>query len=159
VLVDVLEDDPQWADWSIQQLQFQSKIHRLVINPIVYSELSLTFSTSPRQASNEHTVAALNPVAQCQTHHRTAIETTPGAGVGIFNVRLREFQVGSFGQTDLALVTAPMHLTVHSQGQVILKAHAYQISLVSCSCKPVAMPVSLRLCSCSNGQFSILIKY
>ena len=45
VLVDVLEDDPQWADWSIQQLRFQSKIHRLLINPIVYSELSLTFST------------------------------------------------------------------------------------------------------------------
>ena len=45
VLVDVLEDDPQWADWSIQQLRFQSKIHRLVINPIVDSELSLTFST------------------------------------------------------------------------------------------------------------------
>ena len=45
VLVDVLEDDPQWADWSIRQLRFQSKIHRLVINPIVYSELSLTFST------------------------------------------------------------------------------------------------------------------
>ncbi len=45
VLVDVLEDDPQWADWSIQQLRFQSKIHRLAINPIVYSELSLTFST------------------------------------------------------------------------------------------------------------------
>lgn len=45
VLVDVLEDDPQWADWSIQQLRFQSKIHRLVINPIVYSELSMTFST------------------------------------------------------------------------------------------------------------------
>lgn len=45
VLVDVLEDDPQWADWSIQQLRFQSKIYRLVINPIVYSELSLTFST------------------------------------------------------------------------------------------------------------------
>ena len=45
VLVDVLEDDPQWADWSIRQLRFQSKIHRLAINPIVYSELSLTFST------------------------------------------------------------------------------------------------------------------
>ena len=45
VLVDVLEDDPQWADWSIQQLRFQSKIHHLLINPIVYSELSLTFSS------------------------------------------------------------------------------------------------------------------
>jgi predicted nucleic acid-binding protein len=45
VLVDVLENDPDWADWSIAQLQAQSKIHPLVINPIIYSELSLTFST------------------------------------------------------------------------------------------------------------------
>ncbi|HOA94922.1 MAG TPA: type II toxin-antitoxin system VapC family toxin [Quisquiliibacterium sp.] len=45
VLVDVLEDDPDWADWSIAQLQAQSRAHRLVINPIIYAELSLTFST------------------------------------------------------------------------------------------------------------------
>lgn len=45
VLVDVLENDPNWADWSISQLRAQSKIHRLAINPIIYSELSLTFST------------------------------------------------------------------------------------------------------------------
>lgn len=45
VLVDVLEDDPEWADWSIGQLRAQSKVHRLAINPIIYAELSLTFST------------------------------------------------------------------------------------------------------------------
>ena len=45
ILIDVLEDDPQWADWSIKQLQAQSMIHKLVINPIIYSELSLTFSS------------------------------------------------------------------------------------------------------------------
>lgn len=45
VLVDVLEDDPQWADWSIAQLRAQAQIHRLVINPVIYAELSLTFST------------------------------------------------------------------------------------------------------------------
>jgi predicted nucleic acid-binding protein len=45
VLVDVLEDDPEWADWSIGQLRAQSKIRRLAINPIIYAELSLTFST------------------------------------------------------------------------------------------------------------------
>ena len=45
VLVDVLEDDPEWADWSTHQLRAQSKIHRLAINPIIYAELSLTFST------------------------------------------------------------------------------------------------------------------
>ena len=45
VLVDVLENDPEWADWSIAQLRAQSKIRRLAINPIIYSEMSLTFST------------------------------------------------------------------------------------------------------------------
>ena len=45
VLVDVLEDDPEWSDWSINQLRSQAKIHRLAINPVIYSELSLTFSS------------------------------------------------------------------------------------------------------------------
>lgn len=44
VLVDVFEDDPAWADWSTDQLRNQSKIHQLTINPIIYAELSLTFS-------------------------------------------------------------------------------------------------------------------
>jgi predicted nucleic acid-binding protein len=43
VLIDVLENDPQWADWSIAQLRAQSKIHELGINAIVYAELSLAF--------------------------------------------------------------------------------------------------------------------
>ena len=45
VLVDVLENDPEWADWSISQLRAQSKVHRLAINPVIYAEMSLTFST------------------------------------------------------------------------------------------------------------------
>ena len=44
VLIDVLEDDPEWADWSIAQLRAQSKVHPLTINPIIYAELSLAFS-------------------------------------------------------------------------------------------------------------------
>ena len=43
VLIDVLEDDPQWAAWSVAQLRAQSKIHELAINAIVYAELSLAF--------------------------------------------------------------------------------------------------------------------
>jgi predicted nucleic acid-binding protein len=40
VLVDVLENDPDWADWSIGQLRAQAQIHRLVINPVIYAELA-----------------------------------------------------------------------------------------------------------------------
>ena len=43
VLIDALNNEPQWADWSIHQLRVQSKIHVLSINPIIYAELSCTF--------------------------------------------------------------------------------------------------------------------
>lgn len=45
VLVDVLQDDPQWADWSIAQLRAHATMHALVINPVIYAEMSLSFST------------------------------------------------------------------------------------------------------------------
>jgi len=45
VLVDVLQDDPPWADWSIGQLRAQARLHQLAINPMVYAEISLSFST------------------------------------------------------------------------------------------------------------------
>jgi predicted nucleic acid-binding protein len=45
ILVDVLQDDAQWAEWSVGQLRAQSKVHDLVINPIIYAELSLMFES------------------------------------------------------------------------------------------------------------------
>lgn len=45
VLVDVVQDDPNWAEWSVGQLRAQASVHRLAINPVVYAELSLSFST------------------------------------------------------------------------------------------------------------------
>lgn len=45
VLLDVVQDDPQWARWSIGQLRAQAQIHELAINPVTYAEVSLAFST------------------------------------------------------------------------------------------------------------------
>jgi predicted nucleic acid-binding protein len=45
VLVDVLQNDPDWADWSIAQMRAQARLHALVINPVIYAEMSLSFST------------------------------------------------------------------------------------------------------------------
>ena len=45
VLLDVLQDDPQWAEWSIRQLRAQAQLHELAINTVIYAELSLSFST------------------------------------------------------------------------------------------------------------------
>jgi hypothetical protein len=38
VIIDVLTDDPQWADWSIEQLEANAGTG-LTINPVVYAEL------------------------------------------------------------------------------------------------------------------------
>lgn len=45
VLIDVLQDDPQGAEWSIGQLRAQARIQQLAINAVVYAEISLSFST------------------------------------------------------------------------------------------------------------------
>jgi len=45
VLIDIFENDPKWADWSIARLREQSPIRALAINPVIYAELSLAFSS------------------------------------------------------------------------------------------------------------------
>ncbi|MBU3694998.1 MAG: type II toxin-antitoxin system VapC family toxin [Rhodocyclaceae bacterium] len=45
VLIDVFGDDPVWLDWSVTQLRNYSKIHRLFINPVIYAEVSVAFSS------------------------------------------------------------------------------------------------------------------
>jgi predicted nucleic acid-binding protein len=44
VLLDILTNDPAWAGWSTSQLASAGNTSRLVINPIVYSEISIRFS-------------------------------------------------------------------------------------------------------------------
>lgn len=43
ILLDVLTDDPVWADWSQRQLEVAALKGRLLINPVVYAELSVRF--------------------------------------------------------------------------------------------------------------------
>ena len=44
VLLDVLEDDSEWATWSQGQLDAASATDTLAINTIIYSELSIVFA-------------------------------------------------------------------------------------------------------------------
>ncbi len=43
VLLDVVTDDPTWADWSIAQLEAASLVGALWINDIVYAELAVRY--------------------------------------------------------------------------------------------------------------------
>jgi predicted nucleic acid-binding protein len=45
VLLDILTEDPLWEDWSTDALADAAEAGPLYINPIVYSEVSIRFST------------------------------------------------------------------------------------------------------------------
>ena len=45
VLLDLVTDDPQWADWSIARLDAAALAGPIVINDVVYAELSVRFAT------------------------------------------------------------------------------------------------------------------
>lgn len=45
VLIDVFQNDPDWAGWSMRQLRAQAQVHDLVINAVIYAELSLAFDS------------------------------------------------------------------------------------------------------------------
>lgn len=45
VLLDVLQYDPRWAQWSRDQLDTANLEDRLTINAVIYAELSVSFKT------------------------------------------------------------------------------------------------------------------
>jgi predicted nucleic acid-binding protein len=45
VLLDLVTDDPVWASWSVAQLDAAAVRGRLIINDVIYAELSVRFST------------------------------------------------------------------------------------------------------------------
>ena len=43
VILDVIENDRQWAAWSQAQLDAASLKFTLIINPVIYAELSIAY--------------------------------------------------------------------------------------------------------------------
>jgi predicted nucleic acid-binding protein len=63
VLLDILTEDPSWMDWSIEALADAAEAGPLYINPIIYSEVSIRFTT----------VEALEDALPSQDYRREAI--------------------------------------------------------------------------------------
>lgn len=43
VILDITTEDPNWFQWSSQTLTFYADTHIFIINPIIYSEISVGF--------------------------------------------------------------------------------------------------------------------
>jgi predicted nucleic acid-binding protein len=48
VLLDVVTDDPNWSDWSIEQLESAALRGPLLINEVVYAELAVRYERIER---------------------------------------------------------------------------------------------------------------
>lgn len=44
VLLDVMTEDTRWLEWSAEALEHAADRHRLVINPIIFAEVSIRYS-------------------------------------------------------------------------------------------------------------------
>jgi len=67
VIIDVLTDDPEWADWSSRQLA-RDDLDPLVINPVIYAELCYGF-------------ASIEPVDALVRQLRLSYQEIPRAGL------------------------------------------------------------------------------
>ncbi len=43
VLLDLVTDDPRWAEWSIAQLEAASLLGPLLVNDVIYAELAVRY--------------------------------------------------------------------------------------------------------------------
>ena len=64
VLLDLVTDDPRWAEWSQQQLDLASARDQLAINGVVYADLSIGYARMEQldaMISNTGLVCAVMP--------------------------------------------------------------------------------------------------
>ncbi len=45
VILDIVTEDAEWIDWSADALERTAESGRLVINPIIYAEVAIRFTT------------------------------------------------------------------------------------------------------------------
>jgi predicted nucleic acid-binding protein len=95
VILDVFTDAPQWADWSIDVLTEYGKNHSLIINDIIYSEISLAFETVAQldhaihmagfkneRISREALIAAAKAFVSYRKNKGTKTSTLPDLYIG-----------------------------------------------------------------------------
>ena len=75
VLVDILSDDPNWRIWSVDRLEERSSQGPLLINDVIYAELSSRYSTEELLDGKilELNVALQRNAEACAFHRGTRI--------------------------------------------------------------------------------------
>jgi hypothetical protein len=79
VLLDVITGDEQWADWSAEQIAAAMDAGRVVINPLIYAEVSVGYET----------VEELDELLPASDYKREPLPYVAGFGAGKAFLRYR----------------------------------------------------------------------
>lgn len=79
VLLDVITDDERWADWSARQIALAMDAGRVVINPLIYAEVSVGYQT----------VEELDEMLPASEYEREPLPYVAGFAAGKAFVRYR----------------------------------------------------------------------
>ena len=79
VLLDVITGDEQWADWSAGQIAAAVDAGRVVINPLIYAEVSVGYQTSKSLTS--YSRPATTNASRCPTW-RVSLPGRRSCGIG-----------------------------------------------------------------------------
>lgn len=79
ILLDVATNDPDWSDWSGRALAECSEYATLFINPIIYAEVSVRYTT----------IEALDTALPAALYHREALPWAAGFLAGRCFLRYR----------------------------------------------------------------------
>jgi len=111
VLLDVLTEDEQWLDWSIDALATAAELGPLYINPIIFSEISIRFSRV-EDVDDAFPTSAFRrvPIPWAAAFLAGKAFVTYRARHGTKSSTLPDFYIGAHAAVDdLALLTRDAH--------------------------------------------------
>jgi predicted nucleic acid-binding protein len=111
VWIDIIQRDPVWLDWSLEQLAIAATSHQLVVNPVICAELAPNFDSKVQldafiKRSKVKVLPLSNACAylagRAHLQYSQRKRTSTAAVVGV----LADFFIGAQAQTEgIAVLT------------------------------------------------------
>ncbi len=101
VLIDVIEADARWADWSFTQLEAQRRAGGSAINLVIYAEIAKSFET---RAKLDEFISDLGlhmiEIPRAAAWHAAQVHLAYRRNRGAMSVTLPDFFIGAHAQAE-----------------------------------------------------------
>ena len=101
VLIDVIEGDDRWADWSAQQLERLQSARTLAINIVIYAEIAKSFESPERlDAFVEELDLRMLDISRRTGWHAAQAHLAYRRNRGSMSATLPDFFIGAQAQSE-----------------------------------------------------------